>query len=209
MTPLSRRDAISAALLFLNIRALSAQGTEPQPAPGPYASPIEADAWVKAWADSKRSLLGALNLFRFADPTYVITKSIGWSPAPAQAGQYRPVTVPAMFVTDFASIPRGFWTALRPDGDYAYAAVIHDYLYWTQPVARDVADDIFRLAMEELSVPSTTVTLIYRAVRAGGGSAWDENARLRRIGEKRVLKRLPENPTVRWADWKKTPDVFV
>jgi hypothetical protein len=153
--------------------------------------------------------LGALNLFRFVDPTYVLTKDIGWSPIPAQAAQYRAVTVPSGFVTDFASIPRVFWSALRPDGDYAYAAIIHDYLYWTQPVPRETADDILRFAMQDLSVDSATVTVIYRGVRLGGGRAWDENARLKGSGEKRVLKRLPETPTVRWTDWKQMPDVFL
>jgi hypothetical protein len=208
MTLLSRRDAIGAALLLCSTRALMAQDTQPQP-PDTYASPAAADEWVKAWADSKRSLLGALNLFRFVDPTYVLTKDIGWSPTPAQAAQYRAVTVPSGFVTDFASIPRAFWSVLRPDGDYAYAAIIHDYLYWTQPVPRETADDILRFAMQDLSVDSATVTVIYRGVRLGGGRAWDENARLKGSGEKRVLKRLPEAPTVRWADWKQMPDVFL
>jgi hypothetical protein len=122
---------------------------------------------------------------------------------------YRPVTVPSGFVTDFASIPRAFWSALRPDGDYAYAAIIHDYLYWTQPVTRETADEILRFAMQDLFVESTTVTVIHRAVRLGGGRAWDDNARLKGMGEKRVLKRLPETPTVRWTDWKKMPDVFL
>ncbi len=43
----------------------------------------------------------------------------------------------------------------------------------------------------------------------GGGGAWDDNARLKGMGEKRVLKRLPETPTVRWTAWKKMPDVFL
>jgi len=117
--------------------------------------------------------------------------------------------VPSGFVTDFASIPRAFWSALRPDGDYAYAAIIHDYLYWTQPVPRATADDILRFAMQDLSVESTTVTLIYRAVRTGvGGRVGTTTPGSKPRAEKRVLKRLPETPTVRWADWKKMPDVF-
>lgn len=39
------------------------------------------------------------------------------------------IEVPAGFVTDLASVPRIFWTLLPPDGKYAKAAIIHDYLY--------------------------------------------------------------------------------
>jgi len=28
-------------------------------------------------------------------------------------------------------------------------------------------------------------------------------------GEKRLLKELPDDPKVRWSDWKKKPGVFV
>ena len=49
--------------------------------------------------------------------------------------------MPTGFVTDFASIPPIFYSVLRPDGEYAYAAVIHDYLYWTQTRPREDADE--------------------------------------------------------------------
>jgi len=39
------------------------------------------------------------------------------------------VTVPAGFITDFASIPWVFWTILPSWGRYGKAAVIHDWLY--------------------------------------------------------------------------------
>ena len=43
-----------------------------------------------------------------------------------------PIVVPRGFVTDLASIPRPFWSWLPPDGPWAKAAVIHDFLYYTQ-----------------------------------------------------------------------------
>jgi hypothetical protein len=207
MNCISRRDLIAAALGVLGAPALCA-GDEPAKAPAPYADSAAVDAWVQEWAVSKRGLLGALNLFRFADPMYAITKEITWTPNMAQASNFQAVTVPARFVTDLASIPRIFWSALRPDGDYAYAAIIHDYLYWTQTVRRETADEVLRLAMQDLAVAPATVTVIYKAVRLGGSGAWQENARLKTSGEKRVLKRLPDDPTMRWADWKRNPDVF-
>jgi hypothetical protein len=42
------------------------------------------------------------------------------------------VTVPAGFVTDFASIPRPFWSILPTWGKYGPPAVVHDFLYWDQ-----------------------------------------------------------------------------
>jgi len=39
------------------------------------------------------------------------------------------ITVPAGFDTDYASIPRIFWPIYPPDGEYAPAAILHDFLY--------------------------------------------------------------------------------
>ena len=173
-----------------------------------YSDPVAADDFVKQWAEGKRLAVGALHLQRFADPTYIVTKEIKWEPNAPQADSYKPVTVPPGFVTDFASIPRLFWQILRPDGDYGYAAIIHDYLYWEQPVKRQTADEILRLAMQDFKVNAATIGSIYNAVRAGGGVAWKGNAKLKTAGEKRLLKRYPEDPTIRWKDWKKRDDVF-
>lgn len=208
MNSISRRDVVAGALAMFGVAALRAKDTQPK-ASAPYSDAAAADAWVHKWADSKRAVHGALNLFRFADPIYVVTKEISWTPNPEQAANYKAVTVPTGFVTDFASIPRIFWSALRPDGDYGYAAIIHDYLYWMQPVQRKMADETLRFAMQDFAVAATTVTAIYEAVHLGGNGAWTDNAKLKANGEKRVLKRFPEDPTVRWTDWKKQPDVFL
>ena len=37
--------------------------------------------------------------------------------------------IPKGFETDISSVPRIFWAILAPDGDFALAAIIHDYLY--------------------------------------------------------------------------------
>ena len=98
-----------------------------------------ADEWMLQWITESRkptsgeqAPVGALYVGRFADPVYFLRESIGWKPNPPQQTAYEPVQVPVGFVTDFASIPRLFWSLLRPDGLYAYAAIIHDYLYWEQ-----------------------------------------------------------------------------
>jgi hypothetical protein len=77
-----------------------------------------------------------------------------------------------------------------------------------QTTSREDADEIFRLGMQDFEINSATVGIIYRAVRLAGSSAWQQNAKLKASGEKRVLKIFPEDPRLRWQDWKKRPDVF-
>src|SRR5262249_25466477 len=111
------------------------------------------------------------------------------------------------FVTDLASIPPIFYSMLRPDGDYPYAAV-NDYLYWTQQTSREDADEIFNLAMQDLKIDSKTRLAIYKAVRELGGRAWAGNAKLKANGEKRLLVKFPDDPRITWEEWKKLPGVF-
>jgi hypothetical protein len=97
---------------------------------------------------------------------------------------------------------------LRPDGDYTYPAIVHDYLYWEQTRSRAEADEIFKLGMEEFGIGAATIWTIYTAVQKGGAKAWEQNARAKEQGERRHLAKLPDDPRVRWADWKKVPGVF-
>jgi hypothetical protein len=97
------------------------------------------------------------------------------------------VVVPAGFVTDFASTPRLMWSLLPPIGTYLQAAVVHDYLYWTQGCTRAQADRILLLAMEDNGVSAATRQIIYRGVRAGGDTPWTDNARARRLYSKFVV----------------------
>jgi hypothetical protein len=169
---------------------------------------VSVEEWMDAWMSATRAPEGTLHVSRFVEPIYFLTQPIGWKPDPGQEAKFRAVQVPRGFVTDFASIPRLFWNLLRPDGEYTYPAIIHDFLYWTQTEPRDVADEILKIGMEEFSIDAVTIALIYNAVHLGGATAWNSNAQLKAQGEKRVLRRFPTDPRVRWADWKKLPDVF-
>jgi hypothetical protein len=83
------------------------------------------------------------------------------------------ITIPIGFETDFASIPRAFWSWLPPTGKYSRAAVIHDFLYRTPGMAtRAQADAVLREAMEILNVGWLTRQIIYNGVRLGGGSSY-------------------------------------
>lgn len=98
------------------------------------------------------------------------------------------ITIEAGFDTDFASIPRVLWNIYPPDGPYAYAAFIHDALYWHQatqeeggkPVTREQADAVLLEGMTLLGIGWVTRHVIHRAVRLGGWKAWADNARKRR-----------------------------
>ncbi len=93
----------------------------------------------------------------------------------------RVIDVPRGFETDFASVPRFFWRIVPPWGRYSPAAVVHDYLYFTGKVTRAEADRVFLGHMERLGVPLWKRTVMYRALRFFGGSAWDECRRNEKV----------------------------
>jgi len=93
------------------------------------------------------------------------------------------VTVSSGFETDYASIPRVFWSIYPPDGDYTEAAVVHDYLYWYQPCTRAEADRVFLEAMEALGIPWHRRHILHKAVRMGGWIAWNKNQKERQLAE--------------------------
>ncbi len=92
------------------------------------------------------------------------------------------VTVPAGFVTDLTSIPKALWGPpfyLTPEGQYGRAAIVHDYLYWSQKCQRAQADALFAIAAQESGVSTDVALSMYDALRAFGQSAWDDdNAKL-------------------------------
>lgn len=111
-----------------------------------------------------------------------------------------PITVPAGFVTDYASIPKPLWSFASPHGSYSEAAIVHDYLYWTQSCSRLQADNIFLIAMKEANVGAFKRWAIYRAVRGAGENSWNANTRDFNAGLPRSVpeeqRRLSEN-----SDW--------
>lgn len=88
------------------------------------------------------------------------------------SGAGQTFSVPAGFVTDFASVPRipvAFFLA----GDSCHeAAVLHDWLYTVHPVDRAGADALLREACEACSVPAWRRWLVWAGVRVGGFHAW-------------------------------------
>ncbi len=90
--------------------------------------------------------------------------------------------VPAGFVTDLASVPDIAEALLPRSGEYSNAAIIHDYLYWTQSCTREQADNLMSIAMKEARVATWKDLLIHSAVRLGGQRAWNANSERRASG---------------------------
>jgi Protein of unknown function (DUF1353) len=117
------------------------------------------------------------------------------------------IVVPAGFVTDFASIPEALWSfGLSPHGQYSRAALIHDYLYWSQGCSREQADRLMLIAMKESRVTKIDEAAIYAAVRTFGDSAWSENSKERALGMPRVLPKsalLHRDPNADWPSFRR------
>jgi hypothetical protein len=205
MVMLTRRKAlVQLSSLLFGWGALTKGATSEETYAG---DPKVVDKWMDQWIRLDRKPAGPLHVGRFADRIYFLLRPIRWEPNPNQSG-YDAVTVPAGFVTDFASIPRIFWSLLPPDGQYTYPAIVHDYLYWTQTGSKDAADSIFKFGMEDFGIAIPTIYAIYNAVHLFGRNAWDANARLKAAGERRILCRYPDDPITTWDQWKKFPGVF-
>ena len=117
--------------------------------------------------------------------TWVILRPFSYDVGNVGSGDT--VSVKTGFMTDFASIPRLLWIFLPCWGKYGNAAVIHDWLYWTQKRSRKEADGIMLEGMKVLKVPCWQKYPIYVAVRTFGWMAWKRNRWDRDAGFKRVL----------------------
>lgn len=78
------------------------------------------------------------------------------------------IRVPAGTITDLASVPRLLWVIFPPHGEYAKAAIVHDYLYDQAIGTKSWADGVFLEAMTVLGVVRWRRTVMYWAVRLFG-----------------------------------------
>jgi hypothetical protein len=188
------------------------------PVRGRGAAPVaEKKSWVWSYmasrgggeSDKRYFQGGATILLPFADQDiWIVYQSVGWVPDAADGPGLVRVDVPRGFVTDLASVPSYLWAILQRTGRYGNAAIYHDWLYWEQSCPREVADRVFDRAMHDMGVDPMTRRLMWAGVRVFGGYYWDETTKSKAAGERRVLKRFPDSPTIRWDDWRRQPDVF-
>lgn len=117
------------------------------------------------------------------------------------------IIVPQGFVTDYASIPWPLGVfGLSPRGTYSRAAILHDFLYWSQVCTRAQSDRLMVLAMKESKVSGITAFLVYHGVNLFGQSSWDQNERERKAGLLRVIPReclVPRDPNMDWPSYRK------
>jgi hypothetical protein len=121
--------------------------------------------------------------------TWVLMREFGYDVG--TEGSNDRINVPLGFQTDFASIPRPFWSILPKWGKYGNAAVIHDWLYWSQDRARRAADGVLLEGMVVLGVSVVVRSMIYWAVRSFGWLAWLRNQADLATHYNRVLETLP------------------
>lgn len=98
--------------------------------------------------------------------------SLGFTYYVGEEGSDDKIFVPTGFKTDFASVPRFFWRVIPPDGQYAQASVLHDFLYNRKIRPRLECDQIFLESMEVLGVTWWKRKVMYRAVRLFGWVAF-------------------------------------
>ncbi|MFC7339704.1 DUF1353 domain-containing protein [Haloferula chungangensis] len=109
--------------------------------------------------------------------------------------------VPRGFVTDFASVPPRAQSIVQKDGRFTPAAVVHDYLYWEQPVDRLTADNVMFELMEARRVPPRDRDTIYNILRLLGRQAWEQNKKDRLAGKPRILPEKWMNFPLDGYDW--------
>lgn len=83
-------------------------------------------------------------------------------------------TVPVGFETDLASVPRLPFLFELCGMTSNEAAVLHDWLYATQPVTRVQADCLLREASKVTGVPCWRRWMMWAGVRIGGRLPWDK-----------------------------------
>lgn len=83
------------------------------------------------------------------------------------------ITAPKGFVTDLASVPRLPFAYLLTGGIGHAAAVIHDCLYTTHVLTRELSDEVFYEALLVLGVSKWQAWLMWAGVRVGGAGSWE------------------------------------
>lgn len=106
------------------------------------------------------------------DETWTVMQEITWQ------GLYALYVIPKGMDTDYASIPRAFWSIVPPFGKHSLAALCHDSLYRTQGLERQLSrlqcDKEFEYAMRCGGVNPIKRALMYRAVRLFADARWEQ-----------------------------------
>lgn len=85
------------------------------------------------------------------------------------------IVVPPGFVTDGGSVPPLFRNIVSPTGKGFRAFIIHDWLYGTQTVTKDQADECLFGALKVCNLNIVADEIIYKAVADAGVYAWEDD----------------------------------
>ncbi len=163
---IARRDTLYRKLV--NLRRIQEEGVSRAYADSidmkstPPRLDITAAPLIESFTDGRNWMLQGYLIHRFGSTPHVLI-------------------VPPGFVTDLASVPDIAEPLLPRAGEYSNAAIVHDYLYWTQSCTREQSDNLMSIAMKDAGVPVWKTLLIHSAVRLAGQEAWNAN-RTRRSG---------------------------
>ena len=116
------------------------------------------------------------------DGWYRLEESISYDVGFPNSGDR--ITVPVGFETDYASVPRAFWSIVAPRGAHEAAALIHDYLYKYNLRTRKEADRIYIEGLTVLNVPVWKCQLMHKAVRVWGWVPWRKGLKKKRRAAK-------------------------
>lgn len=96
-------------------------------------------------------------------------------------GRLEPITLPAGTESDGGSIPHECWSipGFAPFGTAWRGFVVHDFLYRQSDWPREDCDKVLLEAMTNLGVDKAHRLAIYNAVRLFGGSAFEEDKKLK------------------------------
>ena len=86
------------------------------------------------------------------------------------------VTVKKGFDFDGASIPKWLWSIYGSplNGNYVVASLIHDGLYASQKLSKNLSDKVFLDVMKQSKVGYIKRTSMYLAVKLFGSKDWKE-----------------------------------
>ena len=166
----------------------------------PRPTNSEPAQWISSILATDKTVQ-SVPLRMFSDGYYATLTPLTWAPNSVGAAKLPSVSVPRGFVTALQSVPRAFWALLRPDPILVYSAMVHDYLYWEQRTTRAEADLILKEMLKELGADAVVTEALYSGARSVGGQIWEEYARARAAGQKRIVLRLPEDARTTWKEW--------
>jgi hypothetical protein len=86
------------------------------------------------------------------------------------------VIVPAGFRTDLGTVPRLPFAYMFFSGVGDEAAVVHDWLYYSEMAPRKIADEVFAEALKCMGVPAWQRGAMFLAVRTLGGSHYGKGS---------------------------------